>query len=1798
MPDNEFELTEISATIQRLLTADSWDSKFHILEQEQTIFVGLEADAILQSIIEQREQRQAPQEEIDLLTLYLILFKDIREIGLAAAWEAFIDALIEDNTGSLVETAFDKFTSAATLEEKKLVFEQERFLLLSETAELLWQRAFTWALQRDDADRGKMIDSLRLIRAFLDLQRGGDDEEAWKLFEASNQQHIEEINNALNALSRAETLEDVRTILEENQACLLTEEADQFLDFLIQDIGANGDDPTYLHFLVQTRDLLLHAHIVGIKQAIKDKATLVHNALVYEQQFTYLLENWLQATTVRTKRRFLEQHLEIVQPHSATLVQNIEADTVDAEEAFILHTHASILNEILQRGGTIQAVRETYVNRTGGFALDLPLWLEEVEHQLETLVEQPSNRITCIQLLRMAIIHAQQDANVAPETLAELQNILGVILRDTPESDPLYAANLEEALAMHTAALQTFTVAHYPYQHAQTQHEVGMSYIHRVEGSQPENLERAIVCYTAALQILNRTDSPMEWALAQINLGEIYRRRIAGDKRHNLEQALACQEAAQEVYQRSTFPMEWAQIQINLAMILGERIEGIRRENMERSIKCCQQALQVYTRDAFPLEWATTHALLGATYTELSDVCAVDVHKEVIEHTLEHYRQAEQILTSQSYPDIWAIIQQGLMASYTTQIDGHKANGLQQAIVLGESALHVLTRESQPQEWAGIHYRLGDAYYQAAAYAHLQALYSGRSAIQEQALRHTETALQVYTPEGNPLDWARAQHLYGKIYFERVSGERNENLARAKHCCESALEVLSREFSPLEWAATQTLLGVIFLSCQDGQKEVIEQAIAYFEASLEVCHRTTYPAQWAMNQGNLCLAYTERIVGDHQQNLEKAIQHGQATCQVYTMQNAPIEWAEAQSNLGTAYVKRTGGERRVNIEKAIACFENAERVFTRTYAPFRWAVIQANLCAIYHGRSEGNTEKDAILSIQYAKNALEVYTEENAPREWALLQFHLGHAYLSLMQVQDSIQDSALLAERHFTMATRAFNNNGDPLNAALTQLRLGVLYQSMAINSGNAVEYKERILTCYHAALTVLTKETTPIHWAVAQTCLGVTYGFLRTNQKSILTEQEQAVVCVKQALTVFTLDHFPYEHRSLQMLGLNIEWQRRNWQEVYRYSEDIYKTEQRLLLTSTGTSGLDKILTKSQDPAAFGAFTLLYQGRIEQAAITLERGRTRNLAQAIALHRAAPERIENLERRIRYTDARQALQQARAALDRMTSLNGVELDKMTSLNDARQSFIDRTTVCETAQRAFDDVVDEIRAARDPADFLEETVNRDTLEQAVALGGSGHTLIYLVALPDVGGFALAVQASKKPADDQEPLRFASCELPGLTSEFVLDLVRRGTEKDLLSLGGLSHAQVPQQRLSQYFKAYTGTETLRTIVAQAQSHTPAKTFLAALESCLQDPMGEPLLDNTWKTLSESELAVLYSKFLHMELRYCQEKLVPVLLHPLLIWLQKIGASSVTPIPCGYLAGLPLTTLLIDDNETLGDKLPTSVAPSARSLLYTRTPDKPRSGVSTFGDPQKNLPWGAAEAYTLRKIASQLQIENHLKMQQQVTSEALFESLQHAQVIDLACHGAVQPGDYLRSCLWLADGQLTLGTLLSWEREMQGLRLLILSACQSAIPDLRGAVEEVRSLTSAMLQAGVCAVLAPLWSVDDRATYLLMTRFAQEWFPRMQTEPPAAALARAQRWLRTVTNKELRHWEISTLAQSRGEAEYLTTEGDLEFPSMTRGHRFDADQAQELIQQSATGDNPYARPYADPAYWAGFQVVGW
>jgi len=90
-------------------------------------------------------------------------------------------------------------------------------------------------------------------------------------------------------------------------------------------------------------------------------------------------------------------------------------------------------------------------------------------------------------------------------------------------------------------------------------------------------------------------------------------------------------------------------------------------------------------------------------------------------------------------------------------------------------------------------------------------------------------------------------------------------------------------------------------------------------------------------------------------------------------------------------------------------------------------------------------------------------------------------------------------------------------------------------------------------------------------------------------------------------------------------------------------------------------------------------------------------------------------------------------------------------------------------------------------------------------------------------------------------------------------------------------------------------------------------------------------------------------------------------------------------------------------------------------------------------------------------------------------------------------------------------------------------LVVLSACQTGLGNLRQAEGSV-GLQRAFLAKGARSVLVSLWSVDDRATRLLMERFYAHWLGGASPVSKAEALRRAQGDLRrTAGYAHPRYW---------------------------------------------------------------------
>jgi CHAT domain-containing protein len=179
---------------------------------------------------------------------------------------------------------------------------------------------------------------------------------------------------------------------------------------------------------------------------------------------------------------------------------------------------------------------------------------------------------------------------------------------------------------------------------------------------------------------------------------------------------------------------------------------------------------------------------------------------------------------------------------------------------------------------------------------------------------------------------------------------------------------------------------------------------------------------------------------------------------------------------------------------------------------------------------------------------------------------------------------------------------------------------------------------------------------------------------------------------------------------------------------------------------------------------------------------------------------------------------------------------------------------------------------------------------------------------------------------------------------------------------------------------------------------------------------------------------------------------------------------------------------------------------------------------------------------------------------QATAEAVKAYADDVSHLHFACHGSFDVAEPNRSALHLASGALTLADVVS-KLDLRKCELVVLSACETGITDLRRAPDEFIGFPAAFLQAGAAGIVSSLWPVGDLATMLLMAKFYEFAVKQGTSEPEA--LRRAQMWLRNVDRTEL-HRVGTTLGAALGP--FLDAEAK---------------------------DHPFANPH----HWAAFTLTG-
>jgi CHAT domain-containing protein len=286
-----------------------------------------------------------------------------------------------------------------------------------------------------------------------------------------------------------------------------------------------------------------------------------------------------------------------------------------------------------------------------------------------------------------------------------------------------------------------------------------------------------------------------------------------------------------------------------------------------------------------------------------------------------------------------------------------------------------------------------------------------------------------------------------------------------------------------------------------------------------------------------------------------------------------------------------------------------------------------------------------------------------------------------------------------------------------------------------------------------------------------------------------------------------------------------------------------------------------------------------------------------------------------------------------------------------------------------------------------------------------------------------------------------------------------------------------------------------------------------------------------------------------------------------------GYSSLILIPTSGLQILPVhaaTSADLAAGETVLDGFSFRTIPSATifRLLLNRAGETPTKRGLVVGVGEYELAaWGDLQCARIEAEIVADEIGVTPLLDEAVTPEKLAQDSGGAEYLHIACHGsswATDPNFFSgfrpRPVLILRSAGVSTATIqANWN--LRGTRLVCLSGCDTGLVDLNKPWDEFEGISNILLCNGARAVLASLWSVDDKSTALLMARFYRSMANGGM--PPSEALRDAQTWLRSATAADLRS----------------------EFPAVFR------DDPDSPLQDD--GLPPFGHPY----YWAPFVLNG-
>ena len=582
--------------------------------------------------------------------------------------------------------------------------------------------------------------------------------------------------------------------------------------------------------------------------------------------------------------------------------------------------------------GLSKTLTTTYLYQTAKLVRAGKISLGQGSAQLVAASEwgNPSDgEVNGVDSLIQKLIQAQQEPHFA-HILAEL-NLAVCMAVGSPSQEVICANTVGEAITalkdprltprrieVYKSALEIVLNSGDKWRAAILNNNLGNAYSELAIGDFQENVQAAIDCFEQALAIFTPETVPYAWASIQNNLATAYKMKPGGDDQ-NIRPAIVCWEKALTIFQEDAYPLEWANVQRNLGVAYKDLNKGDPVENLSRARDYLLSSLEIFTPDQHSVLWAEVQNTLGNVFFRLT----TGNTSENLKQAIACFKAALTIRTLERYPAQFAATIVNLGNVWLSLSTGDRASNLHEAIDCYEQALGVYSSQDFPELYAQTHTNL------AAAYLYLPS--GDRAQNLQKAEQSLKIALGVFTQSRYASQHAWCKSTQGAVYQE-MSRNNSSYASQSIASYQAALEVYTEESFPADFARVVDALGTLYRSLSEGDLlENRRKAEKYYEAALRIYQPDTYPDNWASAQTDLGNCYLLWPTIDRSETLLKAIKCYQAALSVHTREQFPLDYAHLMDGLATAYGLLS--DQRIEFQtSAVQCLQEAWEAATEVGA--------------------------------------------------------------------------------------------------------------------------------------------------------------------------------------------------------------------------------------------------------------------------------------------------------------------------------------------------------------------------------------------------------------------------------------------------------------------------------------------------------------------------------------------------------------------------------------------------------------------------------------------------------------------------------------------------------------------------------------------------------------------------------------------------------------------------------------------------------------------------------------------------